>query len=191
MTVRDDDLDWWETLGGDLSGKATPSTRLEADELGRIIESERPLLQPGPRAEELERILFDMRRQGLLTKPVTNRSRNSRWLAIAATPLLAVFAIGVFMKSQPVFEEQYVQQPVKFKSFVMPQIVNGTDREIALKEFLDVLSEHQVAFELSEAEEQTTLKILASPPVADSVSALFQKYQLRPTPNGELLVKFN
>lgn len=183
-----DDQDWFALLTGQSVPDAHPATAREAQALRRAVLAEHATpVDEGSGRAGLERLLFRLRREGLLTprRPVWRRP--AVWSAVAAAALV-VSLLPWMLSREP--HPGLLPDPVPVqKGLRLPQVLYAADPLDHARTLQAALTALGIAVQhLSQGDSQVLMAQLPqSPEVA--VRDVLQQYRLTVPSDGKLLVE--
>ncbi len=191
------DLHWWKILGGADSSipGGDPDSTADAQVLLRIIEARVPLQNPAPRAEELERLLFQARRRGILARKKKPWWRSPQKLsAIAAAPLVAAFALSLFLQQHPgdsIDGSSWNEAQWQItKALILPQPVFTPQPSEAAAEFARQLADQDARVKQETVGESFQVRAIVPQPTTKTLSTLLARHQITLSSDGRLWIEF-
>lgn len=139
--------------------------------------------------QALERLLFRLRREGLLhsnhTKP--NRSKTKQWMALAASVAVVVIAIGVLMPRPTELGDD--DNATLARGVEERQIIESADPQKTLTQLVAAFDKLHVQYTVTARGTGFVVDGVVSADAADSLHDLFEALKIKPDSNGLLMIE--
>ena len=182
--VSQDDMDWWNLLGGEEVFGATESTRKEALQLRDAFQrlEEEKAFVPDPALGE--RLKFAMRAEANKAGPVKKTSRIKKpYLALAASVLCLALGLQITFQWQtdPV---QWDESQWITKDFRIPDPIKVVNPELFITEFSELLTELEIPHKIERHTDAVHLRAIITRPVDTRIARLLNIHNVTlPTDN--------